>query len=407
MRILISGASIAGPALAYWLSNYGIDTTIVEVAPKLREGGYAVDFRGEVQLAVLDRMGLLDELRDHSTGGHPTRFVDAHGATVLLLPPEFTGGSLEIRRADLSRLLYEHTRDRVEYRFGDSITALNQTPDGVEVTFEQAPPDRFDLVLGADGLHSRVRRIAFGPEQAYVRHLGYYLASWDLPGHWELDDEQRYYNTPGTLAGVHREIDNPQRARAAAIFVSAADPELRDNRHRQGELLRRVYAGQGWYVPQLLDAFESATDVFFDAVSRVGIPCWSDGRIALAGDAASGATLSGTGTGTAIVGAYVLAGELSRDDRDHAAAFQRYERLMRPYANRDKNGGRTIARMFAPGSRSGLWLRNQVFGNKTSSRVILQLAAHMADKLSLPEYPSRTAMADWRHPNPGPGTEAT
>ena len=403
MRVLISGASIAGPALAYWLSSYGFDTTVVELAPALREGGYAVDFRGEVQLAVLDRMGLLGEVRDHRTGGHQARFVDASDTTVLLVPTEFTGGDLEIRRADLSRLLYEHSRDQVEYRFGDSITALNQTPAGVEVTFDHAPPDRFDLVLGADGLHSRVRRLAFGPEQAYVRHLGYYLAAWDLPGQWELDGEQRFYNTPGTLAGVHQEMGDP--ARSGFIFASAADPELRDNRDRQGELLRRVYAGQGWHVPQMLDAFGSATDVFFDAVSRVEIPRWSAGRVALAGDAASGATLSGTGTGTAIVGAYVLAGELSRSRGDYATAFQRYERLMRPYANRDKNGGRTVAKVFAPGRRSSLWLRNRILGSKAGMGLTMRLAAHMADSLALPDYPSGTAMADSQQANLGPGTE--
>ena len=311
MRVLISGASIAGPTLAYWLERYGFDVTVVELAPALRSGGYAVDFRGGVQLAVLDRMGLLDQVRAHQTGGHPGRFVDETDATVLSLPCEFTGGNLEIQRADLSRLLYDHSRERVEYRFGDSIAALNQTPAGVDVTFDHAPSERFDLVIGADGLHSRVRRLAFGPEDDYVRHLGYYIAGWDLPNIWELDGEQRFHNRPGTLAGVSEQMHRPDRANTTFIFAAPVDPELRGNRDRQGDLLRRVYAGQGWYVPQLVAAFPSATDVYFDSVSRVEVPRWSTGRIALLGDAASGATLSGTGTGTAIVGAYALAGELA------------------------------------------------------------------------------------------------
>jgi 2-polyprenyl-6-methoxyphenol hydroxylase-like FAD-dependent oxidoreductase len=311
--------------------------------------------------------------------------VDETDATVLSLPREFTGGNLEIQRADLSRLLYDHSRERVEYRFGDSIAAVNQTPAGVDVTFERAPSDRFDLVIGADGLHSRVRRLAFGPEDEYVRHLGYYIAGWDLPNIWQLDGEQRFHNRPGTLAGVSEQMHRPDRANTTFIFASPADPELRGNRDRQGELLRRVYAGQGWYVPQLVAAFPSATDVYFDSVSRVEVPRWSTGRIALLGDAASGATLSGTGTGTAIVGAYALAGELASAGRNHTEAFQRYEQLIRPYAIRDKNGGHTAARIFAPGSRITLWLRNRILGSSVGSWLILRLAKQ-ADSLVLPEY---------------------
>ncbi len=385
MRLLISGASIAGPTLAYWLDRHGLDVTVVELAPALRSGGYAVDFRGEVQLAVLDRMGLLDQVRGLQTGGHPARFVDESGATVLSLPREFTGGDLEIQRADLSRLLYDHSRERVEYRFGDSIAALDQTPAGVDVTFEHAPPDRFDLVIGADGLHSRVRRLAFGPEDDYVRHLGYYIAGWDLPNIWQLDGEQRFHNTPGTLAGVSGQMHRPDRANTTFIFASPADPALRGNRDRQDDLLRRVYAGQSWYVPQLVAAFPSATDVYFDSVSRVEVPRWSTGRIALLGDAASGATLSGTGTGTAIVGAYALAGQLASVGRNHTEAFQRYEQLIRPYAIRDKNGGHTAARIFAPGSRTTLWLRNRILGSSVGSWLIRRVA-EQADSFVPPDY---------------------
>ena len=376
-------------ALAYWLDRYGFDVTVVELAPTLRQGGYAVDFRGGVQLAVLERMGLLDQVRGHQTGGHPARFVDETGATVLSMPREFTGGNLGIQRADLSRLLYDHSRERVEYRFGDSIAELNQTAEGVDVTFDHAPSEPFDLVVGADGVHSRVRRLAFGPEDEYVRHLGYYIAGWDLPNIWELDGEQRFHNTPGTLAGVSEQMHRPDRANTTFIFASPADPELRGNRDRQGDLLRRVYAGQGWYVPQLVAAFRSATDVYFDSVSRVEVPRWSTGRIALFGDAASGATLSGTGTGTAIVGAYALAGELARASRHHTEAFQRYERLIRPYAIRNKNGGRTVARIFAPGSRTTLWLRNRILGSSICSGLILRAVAKQADSLVLPEYSGR------------------
>ena len=169
------------------------------------------------------------------------------------------------------------------------------------------------------------------------------------------------------------------------IKAHLADPELRGNRDRQADLLRRVYAGQGWYVPRLVAAFPSATDVYFDAVSRVEVPRWSTGRIVLLGDAASGATLSGTGTGTAIVGAYALAGELANASGQHTEAFQRYEQRIRPYAVRDKNGGHTAAKIFAPGSRTTLWLRNRILGSRVGSGLIRRLA-QQADSLVLPEY---------------------
>src|SRR5437867_1154402 len=167
-NVLISGASVAGPALAYWLGRYGFNPTVVEVAPALRGGGYAVDFRGPTHMTVLDRMGVLDELRRRQTGGSPMRFVDEAGRELLHLPGEFAGGDLEVLRSDLSRVLYEHSRDTTEYVFGDSITSLTETPGGVHVTFERGAPRTFDLVIGADGLHSNVRRLAFGPEDRYV-----------------------------------------------------------------------------------------------------------------------------------------------------------------------------------------------------------------------------------------------
>ena len=359
IRVLISGASIAGPTLAYWLDRHGFDVTVVELAPALRSGGYAVDFRGGVQLAMLDRMGLLDQVRAHQTGGHPARFVDETDATVLSLPREFTGGNLEIQRADLSRLLYDHTRERVEYRFGDSIADLNQTPAGVDVTFDHAPSDRFDLVIGADGLHSRVRRLAFGPEDDYVRHLGYYIAGWDLPNIWQLDGEQRFHNTPGTLAGVSEQIQTGSRQHHIHLRLSGR-PRVTGQPRPTGRPAAPCLCRARMVRTAARGRTPVRHRVYFDSVSRVEVPHWSTGRIALLGDAASGATLSGTGTGTAIVGAYALAGELASASRHRTEAFQRYEQRIRPYAIRDKNGGHTAARIFAPGSRTTLWLRNRI-----------------------------------------------
>ena len=160
-NILISGASVAGPALAYWLRRQGFNPTVVERAPSLRGGGYAVDFRGAAHLSVLAKMGLLDQIRDQQTHLDTTTYVDADGRRVASMPAEIFAGDVEILRGDLGRILYQATRDGTEYLFGDTITGLDQRADGVHVTFSRAEPRVFDLVIGADGLHSAVRRLAF------------------------------------------------------------------------------------------------------------------------------------------------------------------------------------------------------------------------------------------------------
>ncbi|MFE3610431.1 FAD-dependent monooxygenase [Streptomyces goshikiensis] len=212
--VLISGASIAGPALAHRLGHHGFRPTVVELAPALREGGHAVDFRGDTHLTVLRRMGLLDALRGLQTGGSPMTFVDQDDTPLLHLPAAFAGGDIEVLRGDLSRTLYEASLPTTEYVFGDSVTGLTETPDGVDVTFRRSPPRTFDLVIGADGIHSHIRRLAFGPEERHVTHLGYYAATWSLPHHPhpDLRPGSVGYNAPGRLAGVGTGHANPARA---------------------------------------------------------------------------------------------------------------------------------------------------------------------------------------------------
>ena len=174
--VLISGASIAGPALAWWLGRYGFNPTVVERAPELRGGGFAVDFRGEAHMGVLGRMGILDEIRQMQTGMGEQIVVDDNGRKLASLPAHFMSGDVEILRGDLSRILYERTRETTEYKFGNSIASITETTDGVDVTFERGAPRTFDLVVGADGLHSNVRRLAFGDESQFIRYLGYFMS---------------------------------------------------------------------------------------------------------------------------------------------------------------------------------------------------------------------------------------
>ncbi|MFC7303978.1 FAD-dependent monooxygenase [Streptomyces monticola] len=385
--VLISGASIAGPALAYWLGQHGFEPTVVELAPALREGGQAVDFRGETHLTVLDRMGLLPALRAVQTGGSPIRFVDEQGRTRLRLPAEFAGGEIEVLRGDLARILYERSLPRTEYLFGDSVTGLTETPTGVRVEFRHAAPRDFDLVIGADGLHSNIRGLAFGPERDHVSHLGYYAATWQLPNDLGVAEGSVGLNVPGRFASVG--VDHRDPARAGAFFVFAA-PELSYDRHdvgRQKQLIDEAFSGLGWQVPQLLASLRRAPDLYFDSISRADVDTWSKGRVCLVGDAACGATIGGMGTGTAVVAAYVLAGELARAQGDHRTAFARYEDRLRKYAQGCQTGGDRTGRFLAPGTATGIRLRNTLLSRPLLLNAMLRVGEKVSSTVSLPDYP--------------------
>ncbi|MFK8849761.1 FAD-dependent monooxygenase [Streptomyces sp. Ac-502] len=389
-NVLISGASVAGPALAYWLGRHGFHPTVVELAPALREGGQAVDFRGETHRTVLDRMGLLPELRRIQTGGSPMRFVDDDGRTLLRLPAEFAGGEMEVLRGDLSRVLYEHSAPYTEYLFGDSITGLDETSSGVRVDFRSGASRDFGLVIGADGLHSHVRRLAFGPEERYVNHLGYYFATWQLPNnsHRGLEKGSVGYNVPGRLASIG--VDHRDSARAGAFFVFAS-PALSYDRHdlgQQRELISNAFSGLGWEVPRLLASLHQAPDLYFDSISRADVDTWSTGRVCLVGDAACGATIGGMGTGTAMVAAYVLAGELARAQGEYRTAFTRYEKRLRQYARGCQAGGGRTGKFLAPGTATGIRFRNALLTRPLFLKGMLKLGEKVSSTVALPEYPA-------------------
>ncbi|RAY16758.1 FAD-dependent oxidoreductase [Actinomadura craniellae] len=394
-NVLISGASIAGPALAYWLGRHGFQPTVVELAPALRQGGQAVDFRGETHLTVLERMGLLPELRRIQTGGSPIRFVDERGHTLLDLPAEFTGGAIEVLRGDLARVLHEHSAPWAEYIFGDSIVSLTETSSGVRADFQSGISRDFDLVIGADGLHSNVRRLAFGPEEDYVSHLGYYAATWQLPNDLGVGKTSVGYNVPGRLASVGADHRDP--ARAGAFFVFAA-PELSYDRHaseQQKRVIDNAFSGLGWEVPHLLASLHQAPDLYFDSISRVDVDTWSTGRVCLVGDAACGATIGGMGTGTAVVAAYVLAGELARAQGDHRAAFARYEHRLRKYAEGCQAGGDRTGKFLAPATATGIRLRNTLLSRRLFLNGMLKLGEKVSSTVALPDYPADPSRISW------------
>lgn len=362
LRVLISGASIAGPSLAYWLRRAGYDVTVLEKAPAVRRGGQAVDFKGPIHLGVLRRMGILDTVKAASIPSEDGRIVNASGRKIGISPGAFIGGDLEIPRGDLAQILYDLTEKDCEYIFGDTITSLTDGPIGVEVTFARGPDRTFDLVFGADGMHSNVRKLTFGPEADYVRNLGYYYALADLP----VGKEQVMYSEPGRSV-----ILGGPKASAFFVFASPELPPARDNVDIQKQQLIDAYTGGGWRLPALLEAIPDSPEFYLDSISRATLDHYSRGRVALAGDAAWGNALGGFGTGLALVGAYVLAGELFRANGDHRIAFPAYEGVYREYASVSEkiNGGQLIA----PRTRRGILVRNTAMSAMSAFSPLLKL----------------------------------
>ncbi|MGP3964576.1 FAD-dependent monooxygenase [Nonomuraea sp. 3N208] len=354
-NILISGASIAGTTTAYWLRRHGFTVTVVERAPALREGGYKIDIRGAA-LQVIERMGLMDAVRARSTDMRVATHYDAKGRPVATMDAALFGGrtgdDVEIMRGDLNELLYELTRDEVEYIFDDSITGI--ADDGT-VTFERSQPRAFDLVIGADGAHSNVRRLVFGEEERFARHLGHYISICTVPNTLGLDREEAVHAAPGRTANVY---STRQDTGAKALFMWSSQPLAYDHRNvtEQKELLARAMDGTGWEVPGLLAAARDAKDFYFDSVGQIHMDRWSKGRVVLVGDAAYCASpASGQGTSLAIVGAYVLAGELAAGD-----GVDGYERELRGFVAANQALAEANLKGMVIPSRLALWVQIKV-----------------------------------------------
>jgi len=358
MRILISGASIAGPVLAYWLTQSGFGVTVVERAPTLRKtGGHAVDlFRPSMEISA--KMGVLPRIEALATGTDTmTIHREGRRRPIRVDLTKLTGAAsdqhVEIMRDDLSEVYYDAGRDVVEYVFGDSITAI--FPDG-EVTFEHAPPRRFDVVVGADGLHSNVRRLVFGEEAGLTRFIGGYLAVVSAPKTMAHHKEMLGYAGVGRLAAIYT-ADHLDDARIVFMFRSKQQLEYnyRDTL-RQRELLRGAFAGMHPRVDRWLAEIDHTPAFYFDAISQLQLDIWSRGRVTLVGDAAycPGPAVGGS-TSLAVIGAYVLAGELARAGGDHERAFAAYQREMAEIVSRSRAFARGAAKTIVPGSPAALW----------------------------------------------------
>lgn len=305
---------------------------MVEKADSLRDGGYPIDIRGTA-IEVVRRMGILPRLRAAHLDTRRSTFLDADGSELVSVTPSAVTGSvddLEVRRGDLAAALYAIVRDDVEFLFGDSIDTLDQTGQGVDIAFHSGHRRTFDLVIGADGMHSRTRESVFGPEQQFHRYLGYAFAIFTMPNTFGLSHELLMWNTPGRAAALYAVGDDDE----LHAFLNFHQPEapirgpeaLRD-------LVAKAFADAGWEVPAMVDALRDADDLFVDTAGQIRMPRWSSGRVALVGDAAYAPSfLTGQGSSLALVGAYVLAHALATQ-QDHGAAFAAYERGLRGFVD--------------------------------------------------------------------------
>lgn len=393
--VLISGASIAGPSLAYWLSRYGFQVTVVEKASSLRGGGYAVDIRGTA-LSVAGRMGLIPQLREAHVGTQKLSFLAPDGTLIGSVTPETLSGDpenqdLEVRRGDLAEILYAPLRDQVEFVFNDSIATLDDDGDRVHVTFESGIRRDFDLVVGTDGLHSRTRRLVFGPEEPFHRYLGYTFALFSLPNDFGLSHEGVLWNVPGKAAVLYAHEPDDRVFGLLAFtrenppFDAFRDPEA------QRDLVAATFPERAWHVPRLVAAMRGADDLFFDIVSQIRMPAWSRGRVALAGDAAHATSFqSGQGSSVALVGAYILAGELA-SHADHADAFTAYEKKMRPFAEENQDLAPAGGWVVTPSTQEMLDARNRILASADPGALRSDEARTAHNGLVLPEYGSASS----------------
>ncbi|GAA2415776.1 FAD-binding domain [Mycolicibacterium llatzerense] len=364
MKIAVVGAGIAGTTAAFWLRRSGYEVTLIEKAPQLRDGGYIVDFWG-VGYEVAEKMGLAAAVHAAGYDIEEVRLVDKCGRRVggfntRSLRRMTDGRFTSVARTDLARMIFNAVDGQVSTLFGAGVVDIDQSDAGVKVRLHTGESRLFDLVVGADGVHSAVRRKAFGPDRQFETDLGYRVAAFEVTGYRPRD--QLVYLThsdPGRM--ISRFAMRGDRTLFLAVFTADRLPSpVPRSTHDVKHALWQVLGTAGWECPQILEALERTEDIYFDRVSQIVMDRWSRGRVALIGDAACAVSpLAGEGTGLAMAEAYVLAGELNRADTDYRFAFANQERLLREFIDEKQASARRFAAVFAPTTAIGVWARNQ------------------------------------------------
>ena len=359
MRILISGGGLAGLATAYWLRQHGHEPVVIERAPSLRRDGYGLDFFG-TGYDVAERMGIIDALAETQIfmkNGSGIAFVDKDGKPEAELKIDAVrkvlgGKYMGLMHYNLEEVLYDAVKDDVEIRFGTSITAVAQSPESVTVTLENGDTEIFDLLVGADGIHSNVRSLVFGPEKKFAYYLGYYLACYFVPNTYQLPATWSNYTEPGRQIGAY---STDREDQLATLFLWQTKDEGYVPHDKRADKIRAAFKGMGWLAPQILDDMpDDGKDILVDTVTQIRMDTWRNGRVVLVGDAAGCMTLiSGQGASMALGGAYVLAEELGQTE-DWQQALATYEHRVKPQIELRQQKAHDFAKQFVPGSELGV-----------------------------------------------------
>jgi 2-polyprenyl-6-methoxyphenol hydroxylase-like FAD-dependent oxidoreductase len=359
MKVAINGIGVAGPTLAYWLRHFGHEPVLFEKAPELRAGGYVIDFWG-TGYEIAERMGIIAQLREHAYLMERMDLVDAQGhvdvsVNLSEMREVLDGRFFSIARSDLSAILF-NACSGISANFGVSIVALEDGSDGITATLSNGEIEHFDLVIGADGLHSHVRKLTFGPESQFEKSLGCYVAAFRIAGYPRRDELTYVSHTVPERHVARVSLSNDE----TLILLVCRSDLLGNPPHEQEKLaLRTAFGNMGWEVSEILDAMEAADDLYFDSVSQIHLPSWYSGRVGLVGDAAAcPSLLAGEGTGLAMTEAYVLAGELHRASTDFAQGFSAYDARLRPFVTDKQKAAPGFRGFFAPETELGLKLRN-------------------------------------------------
>jgi len=387
-NILISGAGLAGITLAYWLKKYGFNPTVIEKHHELRTGGYKIDIRGSA-MEVVRQMGIADEIKENNTDLKESKFVGSNGQILAEAHPDTTGvravGDLEIVRGTLCEILYKHVQD-VEYIFSDSISSISEKEDGVFVEFKKGEPREFDLVIGADGLHSKTRDLVFGDESKYLKQMGsLYISFYSIPNYLNLDRVEFEYHTPGRFGIVYCPRDGDAKVGYGFTMRGKGDVDLRD-RKAQEKVLYELYKDQGWEFKTLLSHMKDSPDFYFDKIAQIKMDTWSKGRVSLVGDCGyCPSPISGQGTSLAMVGAYILAGELYANEGDYKKAFKSYEKQMRHFVEKNQKLADTSLALFEGKIVSWLFTKMmwlvRLFGTSIFGKWLKLIQGHFGKKM--------------------------
>ncbi|WP_084397747.1 FAD-binding domain [Henriciella aquimarina] len=392
MHIAISGAGVAGPTLAWWLDRAGHDVTLIEQAPDFRTGGYIIDFWG-VGYEVARRMGLEPAILEAGYTVDRVRFVDKQGKPSASLPvsvfaKQLDGHFTSLPRGNLAALIYKSVEDRIRTRFGDSLASVEQDEAKVFCTLTSGRTLEADMLIGADGLHSKTRELVFGPEKQFERDLGFRVAAFKVKG-YRPREEGVYvsHNEPG-ISMSRFSMANDETLFMLVYRAGYAFGARPENEAEVRDTLRGGFRQAGWEARAIMEAMDDADEIYFDVVSQIEMPSWSKGRVGLIGDAAACVSLlAGEGTGLAMTEAYVLAGELQRAGNDVPAALTAYEHRLKPFLKSKQKAARSTASSFAPKTAFGVWFRNLVVNLMGLPFVAdWALGGAVKDNFELPEY---------------------